>query len=192
MAAALATREHWLARPLPRLPGGKTLAAPVVGMAADLATGDYWLVAAAGGVFSFDAPFEGSAAFPIGPYPNPFAAVTASDHGDGYLLLPTNPAVEPWIPGRSGFALAEREWQDDGNLSCYLESVPLIQGPQYLLIGERVDGGDTSGYPAAVDDFEQLSSMPVVGRTTTQNAQALADTTSLNALFDTSAQVPCS
>ena len=37
-----------------------SLAEPVVGMAVDPGTGGYWLVAADGGVFSFDAPFEGS------------------------------------------------------------------------------------------------------------------------------------
>ena len=36
------------------------LAAPVTGMAADPATGGYWLVAADGGVFAYDAPFLGA------------------------------------------------------------------------------------------------------------------------------------
>ncbi|MDR3662542.1 MAG: hypothetical protein P4L86_19540, partial [Mycobacterium sp.] len=40
--------------------GGKPLNAPVVGMAADDATGGYWLVAADGGIFSFGAPFLGA------------------------------------------------------------------------------------------------------------------------------------
>ncbi len=40
--------------------GGHALAAPVVGMAADLATGGYWLVAADGGIFTFgDAEYYG-------------------------------------------------------------------------------------------------------------------------------------
>jgi len=40
--------------------GGQALTAPVVGMAADDATGGYWLVAADGGIFSFGAPFLGA------------------------------------------------------------------------------------------------------------------------------------
>ncbi len=36
------------------------LNAPVVGMAADTATGGYWLVGADGGVFSYGAPFLGA------------------------------------------------------------------------------------------------------------------------------------
>ena len=34
--------------------------APVVGMAADLVTNGYWMVASDGGIFSFDAPFYGA------------------------------------------------------------------------------------------------------------------------------------
>ena len=40
--------------------GGTRLNAPVVGMAADTATGGYWLVGADGGVFSYGAPFLGA------------------------------------------------------------------------------------------------------------------------------------
>ncbi len=40
--------------------GGKHLNAPIVGMAADPATGGYWFVASDGGIFSFNAPFYGS------------------------------------------------------------------------------------------------------------------------------------
>ena len=40
--------------------GGSTLVAPVVGMAADPATGGYWLVASDGGIFALGAPFDGA------------------------------------------------------------------------------------------------------------------------------------
>jgi hypothetical protein len=36
------------------------LNAPIVGMATDSATGGYWLVASDGGIFSFNAPFDGA------------------------------------------------------------------------------------------------------------------------------------
>ena len=39
--------------------GGQPLNRPIVGMAADAATGGYWEVASDGGIFSFDAPFWG-------------------------------------------------------------------------------------------------------------------------------------
>jgi hypothetical protein len=40
--------------------GGTPLNAPIVGMAADKATGGYWLVGSDGGVFSFNAPYYGA------------------------------------------------------------------------------------------------------------------------------------
>jgi hypothetical protein len=40
--------------------GNIALNRPVVGMAADPATGGYWLVASDGGIFSFGAPFFGA------------------------------------------------------------------------------------------------------------------------------------
>jgi ligand-binding sensor domain-containing protein len=40
---------------------GLPLAAPIVGLAADDATGGYWLVATDGGVFTEGAPFFGAA-----------------------------------------------------------------------------------------------------------------------------------
>jgi hypothetical protein len=40
--------------------GGHQLDQPIVGMAADPATGGYWEVAADGGIFAFHAPFWGS------------------------------------------------------------------------------------------------------------------------------------
>jgi hypothetical protein len=170
---------------------GHALAAPMTGLASDPATGGYWLVAADGGVFSFDAPFEGSAVSPLGPQSNLFAAIAASPKGGGYELLPTDPAVEPGVPGRSGFDLAKHEWEGDGTYACAAETLPLIQGAQYLLIGERLDGSDTSGYPAAIEDFEQLANLPEMSRTSAQDAQASAGTAGLNAFFGTNAAEPC-
>jgi hypothetical protein len=40
--------------------GAKPLNEPVVGIAADPATGGYWEVASDGGIFAFHAPFYGS------------------------------------------------------------------------------------------------------------------------------------
>ena len=40
--------------------GNIALNRPVVGMAVDLATGGYWLVATDGGIFAYNAPFLGS------------------------------------------------------------------------------------------------------------------------------------
>ena len=40
--------------------GGIQLNKPVVGMATDVATGGYWLVASDGGIFAYNAPFDGA------------------------------------------------------------------------------------------------------------------------------------
>ncbi len=169
--------------------GGKALNASIVGMALDPATGGYWEVASDGGVFSFDAPFHGSMA--RGPQPNPITAIAASSDGGGYLLMPTDPTVEPGVPGRSGFDLARQEWVGDGTLACYQENAPLRQGAQYLLIGESVDGGNTSGYPAAIKAFEQLDTLPETNNTPAQNAERVRDTHTLNAFFGTNTGGTC-
>ena len=70
--------------------GAVKLNKPMVGMAADPATGGYWTVASDGGVFAFDAPFFGSMGggqaqpSPWSPWrPPPTAAATGSFASDG-------------------------------------------------------------------------------------------------------------
>jgi hypothetical protein len=60
-----------------------TLKAPVVGIAADPATGGYWLATSAGNVYQFNAPFYGSKAGQR--LPSPVAGIAAD--GAGYLLV---------------------------------------------------------------------------------------------------------
>jgi hypothetical protein len=65
--------------------GGKHLDQPVVGMAADGATGGYWLVASDGGVFTFNAPFLGSEG---GIRLNaPIKFITGTPDFDGYRMV---------------------------------------------------------------------------------------------------------
>ncbi|MGH9063168.1 MAG: hypothetical protein ACRD0L_04210 [Acidimicrobiales bacterium] len=70
---------------------GVRLDAPVVGMAADLTTGGYWLAARDGGVFSFGAPFRGS----MGDVhlSAPVVAISALPDGRGYRLAGADGAV---------------------------------------------------------------------------------------------------
>jgi len=65
--------------------GGHHLDAPVVGAAADTATGGYWEVASDGGVFSFGAPFFGS----MGGHrlDAPVVGMTPTPDGGGYWLV---------------------------------------------------------------------------------------------------------
>ena len=71
-------------------PGGVRLNQPVVGMAADVATGGYWLLAADGGVFSFHAPFYGSGAGK--GITGSFYSISATNGGKGYILANARPA----------------------------------------------------------------------------------------------------
>ncbi|MHB1504270.1 MAG: fibronectin type III domain-containing protein [Acidimicrobiales bacterium] len=65
--------------------GGIPLNKPVVGMAADPATGGYWEVAADGGIFSFHAPFYGSTgAIHLN---QPIVAMLSDPTGSGYWLI---------------------------------------------------------------------------------------------------------
>ncbi len=64
---------------------GSATAGPVVGIAADLATGGYWLVAASGAVSGFDAPFLGSTATIA--LNQPIVGMAATPDGAGYWLV---------------------------------------------------------------------------------------------------------
>jgi hypothetical protein len=57
----------------------------VVGITADPATGGYWMVAADGGVFSYHAPFWGSAGnIPLNAG---LSGIAATANGGGYWLV---------------------------------------------------------------------------------------------------------
>jgi N-acetylmuramoyl-L-alanine amidase len=63
----------------------------VVGMATDATTGGYWLVASDGGIFSFDAPFHGSAgALPLA---RPVVGAASTPDGGGYWLVASDGGV---------------------------------------------------------------------------------------------------
>ena len=86
--------------PAPRIGGsaqvGASTSGPVsshlvVAMATDAATGGYWLVASDGGVFSFDAPFHGSAgALPLA---RPVVGAASAPDGGGYWLVAADGGV---------------------------------------------------------------------------------------------------
>ena len=54
-------------------------------MAADNATGGYWLVAADGGIFSYGAPFEGSTGSMV--LNKPIVGMEAASDGSGYRFV---------------------------------------------------------------------------------------------------------
>ena len=70
---------------------GIKLNKPIVGMAVDRQTGGYWLVAADGGVFAFNAPYLGS----MGDRPlhKPVIGMEANLNGTGYWLVASDGGV---------------------------------------------------------------------------------------------------
>ena len=70
---------------------GTPLSKPVVGMAVDPSTGGYWLVATDGGIFSFNAPFEGSTgAMHLN---RPVVGMSASPDGRGYWFVASDGGI---------------------------------------------------------------------------------------------------
>ncbi len=63
--------------------GGRSINAPVVGMAADPATGGYWEVGSDGGIYAFGAPFYGSEPG-AGAVQLPVVGLAALPSGGGY------------------------------------------------------------------------------------------------------------
>jgi hypothetical protein len=164
--------------------GGKPLDQPIVGMAATPSGKGYWLVAADGGVFAFgDAGFFGSEAG-FG-FPHPTAALVPSPDGGGYSLLTTEPALRPRMPGFDGYALAKKEWEASGDVAAAFQSEMWQQTASYLRLGESTDGGDTSGYPAAISELIQLAFIPEMDVTPSQSAEGDADTDALDVFFGT-------
>jgi hypothetical protein len=64
---------------------------------AEAATGGYWLVAADGGIFAFDAPFYGS----MGGQPlnEPIVGMAAAPGGNGYWLVAQDGGIFSFGPG---------------------------------------------------------------------------------------------
>jgi len=72
--------------------GGRSLVAPIVGMASTPDGGGYYLVAADGGIFTFgDAPFRGS----LGGHPlnRPIVGMAVTPDGQGYWLVASDGGV---------------------------------------------------------------------------------------------------
>jgi len=103
--------------------GAPPSAKPVVAVAADPATGGYWLTASDGGVFGFDAPFEGSAGALALNRPIVGFAPTAT--GAGYWLVASDGGV---------FAYGDARYQGS------MGAAPLVK-PVVGMAGDPATGG---------------------------------------------------
>jgi N-acetylmuramoyl-L-alanine amidase len=82
-----------------RVAGQPTSLHLVVGVATDTTTGGYWMVASNGGVFSFDAPFYGSAG--ALPLVRPIVGTASTPDGGGYWLVASDGGIFAY--GDAGF-----------------------------------------------------------------------------------------
>ncbi|HET9689888.1 MAG TPA: hypothetical protein VFP61_01950 [Acidimicrobiales bacterium] len=78
---------------------GTHLSRPLVGVAVDPATGGYWLVAADGGIFAFDAPFLGSTGGLR--LAEPIVGMSATPSGRGYRMVASDGGIFAF--GDAGF-----------------------------------------------------------------------------------------
>jgi N-acetylmuramoyl-L-alanine amidase len=114
----------------------------VVGTATDPATGGYWIVAANGGVFSFDAPFYGSAGALT--LTRPVVGMAATPDGKGYWLVASDGGIFSY--GDAAF---------DGSMGGQHLNQPIVgmaataDGKGYWLVAS--DGGIFSFGDAAFD-----------------------------------------
>ncbi len=86
---------------------------PIVAMAADPATGGYWMVASDGGIFSFSAPFYGSVPgfatqFGDVALATPVVGLAAQLAGHGYWVASAGGGVLPLGPRFLGSAAGIR------------------------------------------------------------------------------------
>jgi hypothetical protein len=77
--------------------GSMVLNKPIVGMAADPATGGYWLVASDGGIFAYNAPFYGSTGSIH--LNKPIVGMVAAPTGNGYWLVASDGGIFSFGPG---------------------------------------------------------------------------------------------
>jgi N-acetylmuramoyl-L-alanine amidase len=97
--------------------------APIVGVAADDATGGYWLVASDGAVFNFDAPNPGSAAGL--PLTSPVVGMAATADDGGY-----------WLAAADGGVFAYGDARFDGSMGAVHLTMPVVG-----MAADRATGG---------------------------------------------------
>jgi hypothetical protein len=71
--------------------GAIKLNKPIVGIAADPATGGYWMVASDGGIFSFNAPFLGSTGAVV--LNKPITGLETAPSGTGYRFVASDGGI---------------------------------------------------------------------------------------------------
>ncbi len=84
-----------------------------------------------------------------------------------------------------GYAAAKIQWQKGATAISANQGSYWAKAAADLKAGKTSDPGDTSGYPAAIKELQNLITLPDAQQTPAQNAQYHADLKSLNVFFQT-------
>ena len=160
---------------------GSAMAGPVVGIAADLATGGYWLVAASGAVSGFDAPFLGSTATIA--LNQPIVGMAATPDGAGYWLVAGDGGIfafgdAPFFGSDAGsgqrvvaFAAEDGGYRNPLRAIVGLQAQRVDQGVDYSGAGPVYALGDgvvtnttNAGWPGGAFISYRLTDGPAAGR----------------------------
>lgn len=86
----------------------------------------------------------------------------------------------------AGFAAAKSEWQQGATASSADQGTYLTQAATDLNGAIGSGAANTSGYATAVQELQQLASLPDADQTAAQSSEFQSDTTALNTFFGTS------
>jgi hypothetical protein len=86
----------------------------------------------------------------------------------------------------AGFAAAKLEWQQGASAISADQNSYFTQAATDLSNAIAAGEGNTSGYSSAVQELQQLASLPETSDTPAQMSEAQSDITALNTFFGTS------
>jgi hypothetical protein len=102
---------------------------------------------------------------------------------------PSTPATPPSTPAGQPtgkqYALARTQWQQGATAISADQGKYWLTAAADLTAGEVTDGGNTSGYLAAITALGELAALPDAQQTPAQNAAFHADIAALNTFFNT-------
>jgi hypothetical protein len=99
---------------------------------------------------------------------------------------PDDPASDDPTPGATHlYDEARAQWKQGAGAVSAQQGAYWLKAASDLQAGADTDGGDTSGYPQAINELTDLASLPDAQQTPAQNAQYHQDIDDLNAFFGT-------
>ena len=173
------------------------LAAPVAAITATSDGRGYWLVARDGGVFAYgSAPFDAlvvpQLGTSVGVTPiNPVIALFPGPGDTSYSLVAAVPAVEPGVPGHTGYDLARREFdfvvtEATASRLWLALLVNYWQATQFLLLDGSSSGESPTAVATCISDLNQMQLWfgdQIAGRDAPSQAQLIGLADQISAFF---------